>query len=112
MPSVICVILPCLCNEVWDNNINHQKIAQNSADTPQTSLDKHNIPQTSLYKHGTKTKNTLDIPQASLHKHGIAQISSDIPETCMSEVICAVPCLCNKAWGMSGVICVFFPVFM
>jgi hypothetical protein len=29
----------------------------------------------------------------------------------MSEVICAVPCLCNKAWGMSGVICVFFPRF-
>jgi hypothetical protein len=55
---VICVILPCLCNEV------------NTAA----------IPQTSLHKHGTKTQITPDIPQTSLQKHETAQITSDIPQ--------------------------------
>jgi hypothetical protein len=47
-------------------------ITQNTADTPQTSLHKHDIPQSSLHKHGTKTHITPYIPQAPLHEHGTA----------------------------------------
>jgi hypothetical protein len=49
---MICVIVPCLCNDISITQI-----------TPE-------IPQTSLHKHGTITQNPDDIPQTSLYKHG------------------------------------------
>jgi hypothetical protein len=52
------------------------------------------IPQRLLHKHGTITQITPDIPQTSLHKHGVECLFNEVYG--MSEVICAVSCLCNE----------------
>jgi hypothetical protein len=48
-------------------------------------LSRPDIPQSSLHKHGTIAQITADTHQTSCNKHGTAQNTPDIPQTSLHK---------------------------
>jgi hypothetical protein len=133
--AVVCVIVPCLCNEDWGVSRVVYVILQ---DWLHKSLltylilhyintGQHKTLLTHLKLHYINTGNNIKnevwgmsgvicviVPCLSNDVWGMSSVFCAFSCLCnevwgVSGVICAVSCLCNEVWGMSGVICVIFP---